>query len=68
MTSQLPLFSVFFSAASSKKNHTKSGAAVTSLRSFLFHDDFSNLLLVRPSLYKSSVKDCLGHRTVGDLS
>ena len=30
---------VFFSAASSKKN-TKNGAAVTSLRSFLFCDDF----------------------------
>ena len=42
MTSQLPL-GVFFSAASSKKN-TKNGAAVTSLRSFLYRDDFSVVL------------------------
>ena len=38
MTSQLPHFGVFFSAASSKK--TKTGAAVTLLRSSLFRDDF----------------------------
>ena len=35
-----PFFGVFFSAASSKKN-TVNGAAVTSLRSFLFLDDFN---------------------------
>ena len=40
MTSQLPLFGVFFSAASSN-NTTENGAAVTSLRSFLFRDNSS---------------------------
>ena len=38
MTSQLPRFRCLFSAAT-----TKNGAAVMSLRSFLFRDDFSDL-------------------------
>ena len=45
MTSQLSRFGVFFSAASSKKT-TENGAAVTSLRSFLFRDGFSLQLLM----------------------
>ena len=31
----------FFSATSSKNKNIENGAAVTSLRSFLFHNDFS---------------------------
>ena len=34
-------FSVFFFAAGSWKKDTENGAAVTSLRSFLFRDDFN---------------------------
>jgi hypothetical protein len=41
MTSQLPRSVFFFSAASSKKTPTENGAAVMSLMSFLFRDDFS---------------------------
>ena len=41
MTSQLPRFRGGFFAAGSWEKDTKNGAAVTSLRSFLFRDDFS---------------------------
>ena len=41
--SQLPHFWCFFSAGRWEK-YTENGAAVTSLRSFLFRDDFSLLL------------------------
>ena len=43
MTSQLPRFWCFFAADSWEKD-TQNGAAVTSLRSFLFCDYFSNLM------------------------
>ena len=36
-------FLVGFVAAGSREKDTENGAAVTSLRSFLFHDDFSTL-------------------------
>ena len=39
MTSQLPRFRCLFLSCQQQKN-TKNGAVVTSLRSFLFHDDF----------------------------
>ena len=39
MTSQLPCFGCLFLSCQQQKN-TKNGAAVTSLRSFLFHEDF----------------------------
>ena len=39
MTSQLPRFRCLFLSCQQQKN-TKNGAAVTSLRSFLFRDDF----------------------------
>ena len=42
MTSQLPRFWCFFAAASWEKE-TENGAAVTSLRSFLFRDDFRTI-------------------------
>ena len=41
MTSQLPRFWWVFFAAGSCEKDTKSGAAVTSLRLFLFRDDFT---------------------------
>ena len=40
MTSQLPCFWCFYSAGSWEKD-TENGAAVTSLRSFLFRDNFN---------------------------
>ena len=40
MTSQLPRFWCYFAVGSWKKD-TENGAAVTSLRFFLFRDDFS---------------------------
>ena len=45
MTSQLPRFRCFFAAGSWERN-TENGAAVTSLRSFLFLDNFSTISLV----------------------
>ena len=47
MTSQLPRFWCFFAADSWEKD-TKNWAAVTSLRFFLFRDDFSGCWLVIP--------------------
>ena len=41
MTSQLPSFRHFFFSAA-EKNTLKNGAAVMSLRSFLFPEDFSD--------------------------
>ena len=49
MTSQLLCFRWFFSASSWEKD-TKNGAAVTSLRSFLFRDDFNSLTFLTDSL------------------
>ena len=40
MTPQLPYFGCFFAAGSWEKD-IENGAAVMSLRSFLFHDDFN---------------------------
>ena len=40
MTSQLPCFCCLFLSCQQQKNPTKIGAAVTSLRSFLFRDNF----------------------------
>ena len=45
MSSQLPLFWCLFLSYQLQKNPTKNGAAVTSLRSFLFRDDFSDYLI-----------------------
>ena len=45
MTSQLPCFRVSFSQLPAAKKHTQNGAAVTSLRSFLFRDDFTSTTL-----------------------
>ena len=50
-----PVFSVFFSAASSNID-TQKGAAVTSLRSFFFRDNFSVLTmfaLSHPQIWSS---------------
>ena len=44
MTSELPHFSCFFAAGSWEKD-IENGAAVTSLRSFLFRDDFNKLVI-----------------------
>ena len=44
MTSQLPRFRCLFLSCQQQKN-TKNGAAVMSLRSFLFRDDFSHKLM-----------------------
>ena len=44
MTSQLPRFQCLFLSCQQQKN-TKNGAAVMSLRSFLFRDDFSHKLM-----------------------
>ena len=41
MTSQLPSFRCFFLLLAAREKDTKNGAAVTSLRSFLFRYDFS---------------------------
>ena len=45
MTSQLPRFQYLFFTAGSLEKDTKNGAAVMSLRFFLFHDDFCNFQL-----------------------
>ena len=44
MTSQLPRFWCLFLSCQQQKN-TENGAAVTSLRSFLFHDDFTYIIM-----------------------
>ena len=44
MTSQLPRFRCLFLSCQQQKN-TENGAAVTSLRSFLFRDDFIGFLV-----------------------
>ena len=41
MTSQLPRFQWVFLLLAAEKKTPKTGSAVTSLRSFLFRDDFS---------------------------
>ena len=52
MTSQLPLFRCLFLSCQQQKN-TKNKAAETSLRSFLFCDDFS----IYSQMYKSPKKE-----------
>ena len=48
MTSQLPCFQCLFLSCQQQKNPTKNRAAVTSLRSFLFLDNFSkNIFLFK---------------------
>ena len=46
MTSQLPRFRSFSQLRAAKKP-TENGAAVTSLRSFLFRDDFNDKLKIK---------------------
>ena len=46
MTSQLPRFWCLFLSSQQQKKTTENGAAVTSLRSFLFRDDFRSELVV----------------------
>ena len=45
MSSHLPLFWCLFLSYQLRKKPTKNGSAVTSLRSFLFRDDFSDNLI-----------------------
>ena len=49
MTSQLPRFGVFWLLAAEKD--TENGAAVRSLRPFLFRDDYSRLCFRRFASY-----------------
>ena len=56
MTSQLPCFWCLFFSCQQQKKTNENGAAVTSLRSFLFRDDFSlnetQIVLDRESMPK----------------
>ena len=54
MTSQLPRFWCLYLSCQQQKN-TKNGAAVKSLRSFLFRDDFSTFVLFIPRLINKTV-------------
>ena len=69
MTSQLPCFGCLFLSCKQQKN-TENRAAVTSLRSFLFRDDFSgqiglwsqqNVLAIEPKTVYGSVTQLAPH-------
>ena len=54
MTSQLPRFGCLSLLPAAKK-HTKNGAAVTSLRPFLFRDDFSSMYVYKYNIANTAL-------------